>query len=556
MARSYAPVLVSASGPVATATFAALFEQGISIPWFARHGLRWGAENEPDTIVHENARAMREGYIPRSLAAYGTPEDRRFAGTWFKNLASSANPLSLATSPVPWSWWFADRGTHQLIFDAEVAGGMRPTWISAASDHWQLSVFRDDQVGEWWARHAITGDDYQAEFEARAAAGATPIVVQAGGTGSATRYSSIFARSETPGARQFTRTGRLTSSLSGLDEIVRKFMNAHAIRAGAVAVVRGKELLVSRGYTWAEPGYPITQPASRFRIASLAKILTAAAVDRLVATGRLAWNTMAFPRLGITGTLLPDQTHDPIVDTITIEQLVHHTSGLKHARITQSGTTREFEPADELRTIAGRLGLTTAPSRNDVVRYMHGERPDFPPGTVAHCIPEHYSNFGYVLLTSIVEAVSGRGYLPFILDEILAPLGLTDVWLAATARSGAIAGEVAYDHPGAGMSVLQPAANLWAPSAYGGVFVLENGEGSGGLISTAETMARLITHHAVWCVGGRLPGSARYGILDGTMAGAASRDLIDFAYLFNRRVTLDEQNAFTDSLGAHLATSV
>ena len=105
--------------------------------------------------------------------------------------------------------------------------------------------------------------------------------------------------------------------------------------------------------------------------------------------------------------------------------------------------------------------------------------------------------------------------------------------------------------------MIQPAANVWAPSAYGGVFALENGEGSGGLISTAEAMARLISHYAVWGVGGRRPGSRRYGILDGTMAGAESRhDRIDFAYLFNRRVTLDEQDAFTNSVDAYLTASL
>lgn len=548
VAQGYAPILVSAAGPRATATFAALFEQGVSVPWFARHDLRWDPENDPDTLVYENARAMREGYLPRSLAVYGARSDRRFAGTWFKNSASPDNPAHVTTSPAPWSWWFADRDTYQLIFNAEVEGGMRPAWISAAPDYWQLAVFRDDQVGEWWARHGITGNDYQVEFNARLADGALPIVVQAGGTGSAARYSSIFARTETPAPRHFTRTGSLASRLSGLDDIVRQFMEAHALRAGAVAAIRGDEVLVRRGYTWAEPGYPISQPDSRFRIASLAKLLTAAAIERLVATGRLAWNTAAFPRLGVTGTLLPDQTLDPAVDRITIDQLVHHTSGLNHARITQNSVTRAFEPADELRTIAARLGRTATPSRDDIVRYMHGESPDFPPGT-----QERYSNFGYVLLTSIIEAVSGRAYLPFLRDEILTPLGLADVWIAATARGGAIAGEVEYDHPGAGLSVLQPAANVWAPNAYGGVFALENGEGSGGLISTTETIARLISHHAVWGVGGRRPGARRYGILDGTMAGAESRhDRVDFAYLFNRRVTLDEQDAFTDSINRHL----
>jgi CubicO group peptidase (beta-lactamase class C family) len=552
VAQGYAPVLVSASGPAATATFAAVFEQGISVPWFARHGLRWGPESDPDTIVHENARALREGFIPRSLAVYGSPGDRRFAGTWFRNLASPTNPARVTNSSAPWSWWFADQGTHQLVFEAEIAGGMRPAWICAAPDQFQLSVFRDDQVGEWWARHAITGDEYQIEFNARVAVGAMPIVVQASGTGNAIRYSSVFARTETPAARLFTLTGRLAAGLSGIDQLVRQFMEAHAIRAGAVAVVRGDEVLVGRGYTWAEPGYPITQPDSRFRIASLAKLLTAAAIARLVATGRLAWNTTAFPCLGVTGTLLSDQNLDPVVDTITIEQLVHHTGGLNHARITQNGTTREFEPADELRTLAARLGRTTTPSRNDVVKYMHGERPDFPPGT-----QERYSNFGYVLLTSIVEAASGHPYLPFVHHEILAPLGLSDVWNAATGVGGTITREVRYDHPGSGLSVLQPAANVWAPNAYGGAFALENGEGSGGLISTVETMARVISHHAVWGAGGRTPGLRRYGILDGTMAGAASRhDQIDFVYAFNRRVSIEEQEAFTNAFDVHLTRSL
>jgi CubicO group peptidase (beta-lactamase class C family) len=531
VAQGYAPVLISAAGPADTATFVALFEQGISIPWFARHNLRWGPDSDPDSLVHENARAMGEGYIPCSLAVYGTADDRRFAGTWFKNLADPANPAHVTTSPAPWSWWFADRDTHQLIFNAEVEGGMRPDWISAAPDEWQLSVFRDDQIGEWWARHGISGDDYQTEFNARVSVGAMPLVVQAGGTGRATRYSSIFAHSETPAPRQFTSTGSLDRRLTGLDEIIRQFMAAHAVRAGGVAVLRGDEVLVRRGYTWAEPGYPITQPASRFRIASLAKLITAAAIDRLVRNGLLAWNTAAYPR---------------------IDQLIHHTSGMNHAQVTQNGVTRNFEPSDELRTIAARLGRTTMPSRDEVIRYMHGEKPDFPPGT-----QEKYSNFGYVLLTSIIEAASRRSYLRFIQDEILTPLGLSEVRIAATAAGRALPGEVRYDHPGSGLSVLQPSTNAWAPNAYGGVFALENSEGSGGLISTAETIARLISHYAVWGVGGRQPGSRRYGILDGTMAGAESRhDGVDFAYLFNRRVTLDEQNAFTDAIGAFLTASI
>ena len=134
--QGYAPVLVSASGPAASATFTALFEQGVTRPWFARHGLRWDPDTNPDTITHENIRAFNEGYIPRCLSVYGTPADRRFAGVWIKNDA-----------PTPWSWWFADAATYQRIFDAENQADVRPAWVSAAPDAWQLAVFRDDHVG-------------------------------------------------------------------------------------------------------------------------------------------------------------------------------------------------------------------------------------------------------------------------------------------------------------------------------------------------------------------------------------------------------------------------
>jgi hypothetical protein len=41
VSQGYAPVLVSATGAANDAIFAAVFEQGITSPWYARHGLVW-----------------------------------------------------------------------------------------------------------------------------------------------------------------------------------------------------------------------------------------------------------------------------------------------------------------------------------------------------------------------------------------------------------------------------------------------------------------------------------------------------------------------------------
>jgi N-acyl-D-amino-acid deacylase len=303
---------------------------------------------------------------------------------------------------------------------------------------------------------------------------------------------------------------------------------------------------VSRGYTWSEDGYPVTQPNSRFRLASLSKAFTAAGIRRLVSMGRLAPNTQAYPFLGITNRLLPDQTPDPAVNTITVDHLVNRRGGLTHARVTENGVVRLFEPSDDLRTVAARLGRTTLPTRDDLVRYMYGEPLDFAPGT-----QQVYSNFAFTLLTSIVERASGQGFVDFVRREVLAPMGLADLWAGASTLAGRVPDEVRYDHPGVGLTVLQPTAQTLVPNVYG-TFALENSEGTGGLVSTAPTVARFITRHAVWDGGPRLVAT-RHGTFDGATTGARSRpDNLDFAYLFNRRVTDPEHDGITNAIDAYL----
>ena len=523
----YAPTLLSATGPVDRAIFTALFEQGVDVDWFARHGLRWDPEEDPDTITHENQRAFDEGFIPRCLVVYGTPDDRRFAGTWFRNVG-----------PTPWSWWWSDPDTYQLIFDAEVRGGLRPTFVAEADDGWILSVFRDDQIGQWWARHRLTAAQYQAEFDARNADGAMPLMVQAGGVGDGTRYACIFARQETPFARNFAATGSHVTAVSELDQIVRDFMSAHAIRAGAVAVGRHGTIVLSRAYTWAEPGYPMTGTHTLFRVASLSKMFAVACIDRLIAQHRLAWSTQAFPLLGITAALLPSQTPDPSIGAITVQELALRRSGLR----------RDWDGGNDLRSIASKLSITTMPTRDQLVRYIYGEPLMFAPGT-----QELYSNVAFTVLTSVIEAASGRPFLDYLQSEILSPLGIHDVHVAATPHNGRRADEIAsYDDPGIGDSLLQPTLDVREPKAYGGSFVLENGEGAGGLVTSARSIARFIATHAVWDSGGRQLAT-RYGTLDGAISGAVSRpDGLDFGYTFNRRVTDAEHDQITNGIHTYL----
>ena len=525
--QGYAPMIVTATGPASNEIFAAVFEQGVNEPWFARHGLRWDPDTDPNSLRYQNNQAYAEGYVPRCLAVYGDPSNRRFAGIWVKN-----------TEAVLWSWWLIAPAAYQRFFDALISGGMRPAALSVAPDGYLLSVFRGDQVGAWHAPHGITETAYQTEFDLRTAEGLRPIAIAAAGVGDETRYAAVFAADDVPVPRSWNVTGAEFAGADELDAAARTFMVRNGIRAGSVAIGRGANIVGVRGYTWAEPGYPITRPETRFRVASLSKIFTAAELSRLVAAGQLSWDIRAFALVGVTSALPAGTPATVGMDAVTVEQLVLRTSHLP----------RDF--GQEQRMIAANLGVGTAPiARGTLLRYLYG-RPLV--GTIP--VGGLYSNAAFYLLTSIVEQASGLPFVTAVQRDVLSELGIHDVALATTAVGARQPDEVpTYDHADVHASQLNYAPDALAPNAYGGDFVLETGPGSGGLLASAASIAKLIARYPVrnadaTHLTGREVG-ARYGTWDGTSSGATSRaDGLDFAFLFNRRVIDAERDEFRDAI--------
>ena len=55
--------------------------------------------------------------------------------------------------------------------------GYRPAYVTLSGDQIYCSVFKDDVVGAWVARHGMTAAEYQTEFAKQNAAGLYPICV-------------------------------------------------------------------------------------------------------------------------------------------------------------------------------------------------------------------------------------------------------------------------------------------------------------------------------------------------------------------------------------------
>jgi CubicO group peptidase (beta-lactamase class C family) len=516
VAAGMLPVLVSATGPRAKPVFAAVFEQQTAPTWMARHGLVDGPESTAGTLANVTAWAKANNCIPKTIAIYGGAGDRTYAGVWLPN-----------TVGVKWqSPSVGDGNAYQAAFNAYTQVPLRVASVDASDALRYAAVFTDDSVGPWVARHGLTSADYQAEFDKQVALGRYPISVQGGGSASDVRYAAVFAGQDQPVARAWTQIDAVGAGYTGVHAVMRDLMRGRGIRAGQLAVRKNGVLKLSTGYTWAEPGYALTQPSSLMRVASVSKAFTCAAIRKLVNDGKLNLNQAVFPLLGITSVALPSQIRDPRIDSVTVRNCVDHTGGWVR-RV--SGV----DPVFRTRDFARALKLPGRASKRDVARYMYGEPLQYTPGdSTTYDSDDRYSNFGYVLLGLVVEQVTGK---PFV--NSLAANG--PVAVGATLHSGRQAGEVTYDESGIGSSAWDPYSDTSVPGAYGN-FLVEAMDSGGGLITTAPAVTSLISTNAVWGLGGRAPGYARSGSMPGTSSYAMSRsDGIDWCYILNASEIFD-----------------
>lgn len=162
----------------------------------------------------------------------------------------------------------------------------------------------------------------------------------------------------------------------------------------SLLVIRDGIPLVRRGYGMAniEQGIVAT-PTTNYRLASVTKQFTSAAILLLVEDGRLGLDDRV-------RTLLPSLP--AATDTITIRHLLTHTSGLiDYEDVIPASMTAQLRDVDVLRLLSTR------------------DKTYFPPGTAYR-----YSNSGYSLLALIVEHVSGQSFQSFLRDRIFMPLGM------------------------------------------------------------------------------------------------------------------------------------
>lgn len=204
--------------------------------------------------------------------------------------------------------------------------------------------------------------------------------------------------------------------LAGLDKKVGSFMRQWGLKGVTLSVMRNDSLLYAKGYGWADEEKSIgMEPSNILRLASVSKLVTAVGIMKLCEKGKLSLQDTVFGPHGILSEYdkyIKDQNYRKI----TVEHLLRHQGGF---------TARGGDPMFSTRTIMQQNHLKKAPSHEELLQCVLKLRLSFVPGTT-----QYYSNFGYLLLSMVIEKVSGLSYEDFIQDKVLSPAGCVDFHIA------------------------------------------------------------------------------------------------------------------------------
>jgi len=179
---------------------------------------------------------------------------------------------------------------------------------------------------------------------------------------------------------------------SRIDSVVKAEMARQKIPGVAVAVIKGGEVMLAKGFGEAnvEHHVPVT-PETVFQSGSVGKQFTSAAVMLLVQDGKLALKdsiTKFFPDAPASW------------KGITVRHLLTHTSGIPDYTTDAMDYRRDY-------------------TEDDIVQIASKLTPEFPPGS-----RWNYSNTGYVLLGIIIHKVSGQFYGDVLRERVFKPLGM------------------------------------------------------------------------------------------------------------------------------------
>lgn len=212
-------------------------------------------------------------------------------------------------------------------------------------------------------------------------------------------------------------------SISRVDDSIVMFMKKYNIPGLSVAIGKDDKLIYIKafGYANISTREKVT-PESLFRIASISKPFTSVAIMKLIQSGKLSIDSKVFGDSGILGNQYGTLPYGPNITSITIGELLHHTSG--------GWTNDDKDPMFSNPSFTSSQLLTWT---------LNNQPLKNPPGSVYA-----YSNFGYFILGRVIEKLTGQTYADYVQENILHPIGINDMQIGGNTKDSRKLNEVIY----------------------------------------------------------------------------------------------------------------
>ena len=213
------------------------------------------------------------------------------------------------------------------------------------------------------------------------------------------------------------------ADIAALDTKINSWMTTSGMPGMSIAISKNGKLVYKKGYGKGDQeAVTAVTNDSRFRMASVSKLLTSAAMMKLVQNGSVTLDQKVFGAGAILGTTYGTQPYSANVQAVTVNHLLHHTSGgWGNASNDPAFLDINWSSTQVFNHTLNNIPLTAAP------------------GSVFN-----YSNFNYMVLARIIEKISGKTYEQFVKDEILTPVGATQTTIAGKTLADRKPNEVKY----------------------------------------------------------------------------------------------------------------
>ena len=267
--------------------------------------------------------------------------------------------------------------------------------------------------------------------------------------------------------------------LAKMDREIERFIGKWNIKGMSLAVTRNDSLLYAKGYGWADvEDQKRMTPKNIMRLASASKLVTAIAIMRLVEDGKLSLSSKVFGHDGIlSDTAFTNAIKDKRLFDITVDHLLQHKGGFGMGA---------GDPMFNTKDIIAAKGLAGPPTNEQLTEIVLGRKIAFTPGQGFR-----YSNFGYMLLSLVIERVTGKNYWDYVTGEVLHPAGCYRFRPATNYYADRSEDEVHYYGPDTVAVEEFNGSGRMVERVYGGSNV--NGlMGAGGWCASASDLARLV----------------------------------------------------------------